>query len=266
MSRDVSITVTYSVQAGTYSSYTGGITCGAVAVVTTAVLDGAAGKITITPKDGLPSGASCTASGTIEVMGANAGRSASVGWQVAFTTGATTSWWPPANLIPMGTKVWFSHDDAPADAIAGGLAIADVLPAACKTVGDACWKASVASGLIRVTDTGVVDFQQRPLLNVFYKVNIPAHLVPTLGSGVFYCTKEVLRVDGSWWNFPFTSDAVEDRCVGGGTNPSRFRWAFGNSAGVLFLDTTADGTSTCYQRVFDYPGNVAFYKFVTCPS
>lgn len=146
------------------------------------------------------------------------------------------TWWPPANITAIGTKV--------SDPVRLG---SDVV-----RIGDAAWQKAVTDGQVKLLDTGLVHtgFNTRPVLWAFYTA-------PTSGT---FCTRAIYRDTGLAVGAE-TSASFE--FADGNCNSNNVVWAQGTTKGVVrfFSDLGA-----CYEISWVASTQQYSDDKITCPN
>lgn len=125
-----------------------------------------------------------------------------------------STWWPPATIAPVGTKV----------------SGANQLPAGCNTWTDVCWQNAVKNGTVKFVATSAVmtGYSNRPIVFAYFRN-----------------TTTALGVTGLWNVLPFYADdgsPVGPDISGGATYQIDF--VVGTAKGEISHDTS---TGLCYE-------------------
>ncbi len=278
VARDSNVVMTYNVTSGTYTSTTGTLSCAGTSFVLAQTTDTTGKKVTFSPSTALPYGSTCIAQGVATATGQNGGSQANISWKSTFSveqlvcktgeevkngacvpitcpagqelSGNTciTSWWPPANITPMGTKVYGSE--------------AVRLPVDCTKESQQCWKDLVKSGAIKwlatsATMTGLESpLNTRPVVIAFYLDN----KIGYNGQVGLYHT-HIIYAD--------TGEKIGGTDITNGGSASDVDWVVGNNLGVLFRDKRS---GACLQLKWNPPttqsgvsSNVWDFIIVPCP-
>lgn len=169
-----------------------------------------------------------------------------------FTTGGTVCTAPAmANSLgtcmspPVANAIWNSVMKAwayPAGVLVVGL---NTLPAACVTIGDACWKAMIADGTIKLvsTNAAMTGYSTRPVVFAVYKT-----------------------FDGYNNQMPLYVDVIADTPFA-----SKLVWNSGGMQTVTDVKGSDNGIKItypdygCYERVHTGGGNWGNVKLGSCP-
>ena len=149
-------------------------------------------------------------------------------WNGSACAPVVTTWWPPAYIAPIGTKVVGMNQ----------------LPSTATTIGNTAWQQAVKDGTVKFIDTGIVlsGYSTRAVIWAFYQ-SIEG----------FSCARPIYKDDGSYVDHPETTGNCNTGVLAD--------WAVGTQAGIIRHAPNAG----CYQLTWNATRKGFDDTLVSCP-